>query len=109
MVMQHISSRKRFYSFVIALLCLSVIARRGFAEPVPGRYDKLITQGVVEVLHQAHLNRPEIGDDLSKRLFHKFLKDVDPGKLYLLNADYEEFKKYETTLDDELLQGEMRF
>jgi carboxyl-terminal processing protease len=79
------------------------------AEPVPGKYDPVVAQLVCEVLRQGHLRRPEIGDEVSKRLFQRFLKGLDPTKLYFLKSDIEEFKKQETDLDDMLLKGDLRF
>src|SRR5262249_1885444 len=46
---------------------------------------------------------------VSKRLFQRFLKNVDPAKLYFLKSDIEEFKKQETELDDMLLKGDLSF
>jgi carboxyl-terminal processing protease len=109
MNMHYILPAKRFHTVVLALLGLSWLCLQVRAEPTPGRYDKLITQSVVDSLHEIHLSRPEIGDELSRRMFRKFLKDIDPGKLYFVKSDYDEFKQYETELDDQLLQGDMRF
>src|SRR5205085_11866552 len=79
------------------------------AEPTPGRQDRLVVQLVVEFLRRGHLTRPEIGDELSRRVFARFLKDLDPTKLYFLQSDIDEFKKEETDLDDQLLQGDLSF
>ncbi len=79
------------------------------ADPVPGKYDRLVIQLVCQFLQQAHIARPQIGDDLSRRLFKRFLKDLDPGKLYLLKSDVEEFQKLETELDDQVLRGDIGF
>jgi carboxyl-terminal processing protease len=82
---------------------------RAPAEPVPGKQDRLVVKLVCGFLHQAHLSKPEIGDELSKRLFRHFLKDIDSGKMYFLQEDIDEFKKNETDLDDMLLEGDVSF
>jgi carboxyl-terminal processing protease len=79
------------------------------AEPVPGKDDRLVAQVVCEILQRGHVRRPMIGDEISKRLFQRFLKDLDPGKLYFLKSDVDEFKKEETELDDMLLNGDLSF
>jgi carboxyl-terminal processing protease len=79
------------------------------AEPVPGKNDRLVSQLVCEILQRGHVTRPIIGDEISKRLFQRFLKDLDPGKLYFLNSDIDEFKKSETELDDMLQNGDISF
>ncbi len=109
MIKRYSSFQNRFTVLFMALIGLALATLGAAAEPVPGRHDKEIAQYVVELLHEGHLSRPEIGDDLSRRLFRKFLKDLDPGKLYFTASDFDEFKRYETDLDDELLQGDMRF
>jgi len=79
------------------------------AEPKPDRQDKVIAQLVCEYLQQGHLNKPEIGDEVSKRLFRRFIKAIDPAKLYFLKSDIDEFKKQETELDNMVLEGDISF
>jgi carboxyl-terminal processing protease len=79
------------------------------AEPVPGPDDRLVAQMVCDILQNGHVSRPTIGDEISKRLFQHFLKDLDPGKLYFLKSDVDEFRTHETELDDMLLKGDVSF
>jgi carboxyl-terminal processing protease len=79
------------------------------AEPVPGKQDRVVVKLVCSFLHQVHLAKPEIDDELGKRLFHKFFKDLDPAKLYFLKSDVDEFKKEESALADQLRKGELTF
>ena len=80
-----------------------------FADPVPGKDDRLVAQMVCEILQEGHVTQPMIGDEISRRLFQRFLKDIDPSKTYFLKSDIDEFKKHETELDDMLLQGDLSF
>jgi carboxyl-terminal processing protease len=91
---------------LLALLCTSF---GGLAEPVPGKQDRMVVQMVTEYLRRAHLMQPKIDDDLSKRLFSSFFKNLDPMKLYFMKSDVEDFRSYETELDDMLIQGDMSF
>ena len=79
------------------------------AEPIPNNQDKLIAELVCGYLQKGHLNSPEINDEISKRLFHRFIKSLDPAKLYFTKSDIEEFKKHETDLDDQALKGDIQF
>src|SRR5262249_48340561 len=90
-------------------LGLAALLPRLTAEPVPGKNDRLVAQLVCNFLKQGHLNHPDIGDEVSRRLFKRFIKDLDPTKLYFLKDDIEEFKKNETELDDQLLNGDYNF
>lgn len=100
---------KRNLAFLAVLAGLLGVVSGLRAEPTPGKQDRLVVQMVCTFLQQGHLARPEIGDELSRRLFQRFFKDLDPAKLYFLKADVDEFKKYETQLDDMLLEGDLSF
>lgn len=79
------------------------------ADVKPDRQNRMVAQVVCALLKRGHLNKPEIDDEASRRLFRHYLKDLDPNKLYFLKADVEEFKKHETDLDDMLLTGDLDF
>lgn len=68
-----------------------------------------VSRAVCEILRQGHLHRPAIDDEASRRTFRQFLRNLDPQRLYFTQSDIEEFKKQETELDDQLLQGDIRF
>jgi len=79
------------------------------AELAPGKQDKLVTELVCAFLKRAHLSQPELNEDLSKRLFRRFLKDLDPYKLYFLKSDVDELKQHESELAEKLLLGDLSF
>lgn len=56
-----------------------------------------------------HLLRRKLDDEISRRAFKKFLKSLDPWKLYFYQSDYEEFAKDEENLDDMFLTGRLDF
>ncbi|MBM4068006.1 MAG: tail-specific protease [Planctomycetes bacterium] len=99
---------RRFVSSA-ALLGLLLLPLWLSAQPIPGKNDRLLTQIVCEFFQRGHVTRPKIGDEVSMRLFKRFLKDLDPGKLYFQKSDIDEFKKSETELDDMLLKGDLSF
>ena len=74
-----------------------------------GAQDKTIIKLVCEYLQRVHLARPELNDEMSKRLFKRYLKTLDPTKSYFVKKDIEEFSKFETDLDDQLRKGDMSF
>src|SRR5262249_659487 len=95
--------------FLVALLGLLLIPLWLSAEPVPGRDDRLVAKVVAQLLQQGHVTKPKIGEEISKRLFQRYLKDLDPGKLYFLQSDIDDFKKQETELGSMLLKGDVGF
>src|SRR5262245_39323931 len=96
---ERISPAKRLLTLLAVLAGLSLLTARTLAEPIPGKQDRVVAQMVCEFLQRGHLNRPEIGDEVSRRLFRHFFKDLDPAKVYFLQSDIDEFKKQETELD----------
>jgi carboxyl-terminal processing protease len=100
---------KWFFVLLLGAAGLGLAPTSARAEPTPTRNDRLVCQFVCEYLKRGHLNTPEIGDELSKRMFKRFLKDIDPGKLYFTKSDVDEFKKDETELDDMVLKGDLTF
>jgi carboxyl-terminal processing protease len=102
---------RRYIALLVlaAGLLLIPAPARAPAEPKLAKQDRLVAQLVCEFLKQGHLSRPDIGDEVSRRLFRRFLKGLDPNKVYFLKSDIDEFKKRETELDDQLLQGDLSF
>src|SRR5947209_8054458 len=95
--------RAALLAVVAGLLLVPMQVR---AEPVPGEQDRLVVRLVCEFLSRGHLSRPKIDDELSRRLFSRYLKEIDPTKLYFLKGDIDEFKQDETALDAQLLKGD---
>jgi carboxyl-terminal processing protease len=75
----------------------------------PGEKDALTAQIVARLLEHDHLSRPTINDEVSKKWARNYLKALDPLKYYFLKADAEEFLAQDTTLDDQVQQGNLDF
>jgi carboxyl-terminal processing protease len=71
--------------------------------------NRLIIRSVRNLVEEAHISQSKFDDELSKRGFELFLKQVDPLKSYLLQSDVDEFRKSETLLDDMLLKNNISF
>lgn len=68
----------------------------------PGKYEKIMKL-VGEMMSQAHFSPQDINDAFSKKVFTKFIGDLDPEKNMFLKGDIDALKKkYETKVDDEL-------
>jgi len=67
----------------------------------PSQRQKLLaTVGVL--LESQHYSPKAIDDAFSKKLFTAYLKALDPEKTLFLQSDIAGFKKFETSLDDEI-------
>src|SRR3989337_3127524 len=75
----------------------------------PGKYEQILKL-VGDMLTQAHFNPQDINDDFSKKIFTKYLTDLDPEKNMFLQSDIDALqKKYETKLDEEIKGAPVEF
>lgn len=61
-----------------------------------------LLNAVGALLEQEHFSPKAINDDFSKKIFQKYLDQLDGDKTLFLQSDIESLKKYETTIDDEI-------
>ncbi len=71
--------------------------------------DKLLLELIVKVLQGGHYDHVQIDDAFSKGLYTSYLETIDPNKRFFIQADIDEFSKYETLLDDQILNKEVAF
>jgi carboxyl-terminal processing protease len=75
----------------------------------PSKYDEILKL-VGEMLTQAHYNPKDINDAFSKKIFKKYVDDLDPEKNIYLQSDMDMLqKKYETRIDDEIRGSSVEF
>jgi carboxyl-terminal processing protease len=108
-MIQRSFARTRSIILLAALAGLLLTSTRVSADPTPGKHDRLVAQVVCGLLQRGHLSRPEMNEELSRKFFQRFIKDLDPGKLYFLQSDIDELKKSESELCSALLQGDLSF
>lgn len=59
-----------------------------------------VAQIAARALERAHFSRMRFRDEVSAKLFERYLESLDPQRVYFLQGDYDEFAKYKTRLDD---------
>jgi carboxyl-terminal processing protease len=62
---------------------------------------------VIEELSTKHYRKQPLDDELSSKLLHELIDNLDPTKSYLLQEDITEFQKWETRLDDMFRAGDL--
>ncbi|HEV3082433.1 MAG TPA: carboxy terminal-processing peptidase [Gemmataceae bacterium] len=105
---QRILHTKSFF-ILAAIAGLLLIQARTPAEPVIGKQDALVAKLVCYDLQKGHLKQPQLGEEASQQLCHRFLKDIDPAKIYFTKDDVEELEKDAAQLTDKLLKGDLSF
>lgn len=67
-----------------------------------------IATAVARMLEQGHYTRQKLDPQLSAKFFDNYLRILDYNRMYFLASDVEEFRqKYESTLSDKVLQGDL--
>jgi carboxyl-terminal processing protease len=104
---------KRNYKALLVVLTLSV-ALLGFSlfpskkESDPEK-DKLLIELLTFVIEKGHYNPATIDDSFSKGVYKDYLNALDPSKRFFLQSDIDEFAKYETQIDDQILNKDLSF
>ena len=68
-----------------------------------------VIRAVRQLVERTHILHPKFNDLVSSHGFDLFLRSVDPMKSYFLASDIEDFKPYETMLDDLLKKNDISF
>jgi len=74
----------------------------------PGKYEKILKM-VGELLTQGHFNPQDINDGFSKKVYKKFMDDLDREKTFFLQSDNDALKKFESKVDDEIKGSPVEF
>jgi carboxyl-terminal processing protease len=87
---------KRNYKVILLVTALSAILwsfipNKKKEDP---EKDKLILELLTMVLERGHYSPIEINDDFSKKVYHKYLDNIDPTKRFFIQSDISEFSKY---------------
>ncbi|MFM2230007.1 MAG: hypothetical protein RL607_1265 [Bacteroidota bacterium] len=71
--------------------------------------DKLLLELLTYVIEKGHYNPAAIDDSFSKGVYKEYIDALDPSKRFFLQSDIEEFSKYETKIDDQILNRDLSF
>ena len=75
----------------------------------PTKYEEILRL-VGEMLVQAHFSPQDINDAFSKKIFTKYVNDLDPEKNMFLQSDITTLqKRYETKIDEEIKGAPVEF
>ncbi len=99
-------TKLRHLFFVLLLLLWTDI---GQCKVMPVEFDagrnRLIGYILGRQLPAQHFSHKTMDDDLSKAAFDLYLKQLDPGKRFLLKEDVHRLQAFSVNIDDELQRG----
>ncbi|KKL97991.1 hypothetical protein LCGC14_1828910, partial [marine sediment metagenome] len=91
-------------TLTLMLLCLTSLATAEL-DYTPNQAKTAIE--VIEELSTKHYRKQPLDDELSSKLLHELIDNLDPTKSYLLQEDITEFQQWETRLDDMFKAGDL--
>src|SRR4029078_2918720 len=101
--LKYLTNMKRLPILLMLVIAGTFLAFQslGKSSNPPSKYEKIL-RNVGQMLKEAHYSPKDINDDFSRKIFKKFLNDLDPDRNIFLQSDYDALKKYETKIDDEI-------
>jgi carboxyl-terminal processing protease len=81
---------------------------QGVILPKPAPQDARVAKIVAHLMPKHHISAQKLNDTISQRALERFIKSLDPMKLYFYQVDIDEFGKSSTEIDDMVEAGNLR-
>ena len=94
--------RKLLLSTVFVASGFVTLLASNVSADAPGKYQPEITNLVSTYLSYYHYQRYTIDNKISRRVLNEYLSTLDYNRIFFYASDIEEFKRFETKLDDDL-------
>ncbi len=94
-------------SLAVVLLVATAYGASHMKEPPEGQ--ARVAMLVAQMVERFHISHKEIDDEVSSDFLERYLKDLDPRKLYFTKADVELLRQKSKTLDDSIKSGDVSF
>lgn len=110
---KYLTNMKRLPLVLLILVAGSFLAFKSMGKPVdrslpPGNYEKIMKL-VGQMLSDGHYSPQAIDDAFSRKVYKKFIGELDPDKNILLKEDLDALKKFETGVDEEIKGATVAF
>lgn len=98
---------KRLPIVILVIVAASFLAFKSMGNSTknganpPDKYEQILKL-VGEMLKQAHYSPQDINDAFSKKIFSKYIADLNPEKNIFMQTDIATLKEFETKIDDEI-------
>ncbi len=91
---------------LMALVATTIFAQQASTTTAA---DQDTAKYVSSMISKFHISQKPLDDRISAMLVQRFVKELDPQKLYFVKSDIDGFAKYRDHLDDYLKQGKADF
>jgi carboxyl-terminal processing protease len=101
---------KKIYYLIILTNCFSSsLFANDPVRKIDPKQEKKLLETITIVLNKFHVNPINLNDDFSKKVFKEYMYGLDANKMFLLDSDIKEFKKFETKIDDQVKNKDLTF
>lgn len=97
-----------FWCVLATALAMDSIADTGKPALQPTKAQSVTTIDIMDKLSKRHYRDLPIDDKLSIEFLENYLKTLDPGRLYFLQADIDQFMKDKHQHDDYIKKGDLQ-
>ena len=96
---------------VLSVGVVFLVATTIFAQNIGGTQTSEATtvKLVANMISQYHISQKPLDDRISAMILARFIKELDPQKLYFLKGDIDSFARYRDQLDNFLRSGDAAF
>lgn len=105
------SFRSKLFIYIGILVTVVVLASNKLYRNPDDAVDKntVLLQVVMQGLNTAHFQPEKVDDNFSKKVFDLYLKRLDVNKKFLTQGDFNQLKKFQTEIDDQVKKGSHDF
>ncbi len=102
-----------FFRLLLSVVCALLInVHDGLCKTTaPHQFDedrnRIIALMLSQQLPAQHFSHESLDDALSRKIFDLYLRQLDPRKRFLLQADVQQLNAFATHIDDELKRGKV--
>lgn len=86
-----------------------VIALFSYTYVAQSDKEEALDQILMQSLSNIHYSPMEVNDKFSEKVFKFYLQRLDYNKKFLLQSDVDELRKYERSIDDDIMAGRFNF
>ena len=69
---------------------------------------RISTVLITKLVDEYHYKKTSLNDELSSQIFEEYLKTLDPNRNIFTQSDINEMSRYESAIDDALLEGDLQ-
>jgi carboxyl-terminal processing protease len=94
---------------ILFFICFTLSFAKPNKTAVDPKKEKKIFEIICLQLKNKHLIEKKIDDNFSKKVFKTYIDSIDKYKLFFLESDILEFKKFENQIDDQIKKNDLTF